>query len=124
MTGKNYIVLKAFSRILILMEKDIQRGIMNEHFEPTNHSLPTKEFEQCWKYLTGICMLAMTKAENSSGECFFRNDDELYMGWQLFLMDVKKFIKHGLESKRIEKIIKRSGIPEETLVKFLEALII
>ena len=102
----------------LLRERDIQRGLIGENYEPFNGRLPAKENERCWKCLA---------------EPFVRNFifgfllvgknipcDELCMGWLKFLQDVNDVVKCGDRDGSIEDIINNSGIPETTWLKFLD----
>ena len=122
--GTNEAVAKKLTKILVralidvLRERDIQRGLIDENFEPFNRHLSAEENKQCWEHLAlqfVKCILKVFLPQNlmPSGDILFRN-------WLSFLQDVNNFIKCGSKDELIERIINSSGIPETTWVKFLD----
>ena len=122
--GTNEEVAKKLSKILvyssveILREKDIQRGLIDENFEPLNRRLPAEENKRCWKYLAlqfVKCTLKVSLSKN-----LIPSGDVLFYSWLSFLEDVNNVIKCGDKDKLIEGIIDNSGVPETTWIKFLD----
>ena len=122
--GTNEEVAKKLSKILVysnvefLREKDIQRGLIDENFEPFNRHLSAEENKRCWKYLAlqfVKCTLKVSLVKHAipSGSVLFNS-------WLSFLQDVNNVIKCGDKDELIERIINNSGIPETTWVKFLD----
>ena len=115
---------KKLSKILVysivefLREKDIQRGLIDENFEPFNRHLSAEENERCWKYLAlqfVKCTLKVSLSKN-----LIPSGDVLFNSWLSFLQDVNNVIKCGDKDELIERIVNNSGIPETTWVRFLD----
>ena len=122
--GPNEEVAKKLSKILVcssvefLREMDIQRGLIDENFEPFNRHLSAEENKRCWKYLASQfvkCTLKVSLVKHAipSGSVLFHS-------WLSFLQDVNNVVKCGDKDKLIERIINNSGIPETTWIKFLD----
>lgn len=101
-----------------LRRMDIQRGLIDENFEPYNGRLSAKESKRCWEYLADefvrntLLSYLMFNVVLSGGKLF-----EL---WLSFLQDVNNVVKCGDRNGHIEDIINSSGISEETWVRFLD----
>lgn len=107
--------LRALCFIGSIEKESIRRGFINENYEPVQpHLLSSKEFKKCWKFIAKYYSLAMAK--NSEEEY---TDDEIYLGFTLFLRTVKRVLNGIQEHKNIETIMNRSGISRKTWMKFL-----
>lgn len=102
----------------ILRRMDIQRGLIDENFEPFNGHLSAEENKRCWEclakhfvknFIFGYLMLGVPLS-----------DIVLYKGWLSFLQDVNNVVKCGDRDGTIERVINDSGISEETWVRFLD----
>ena len=122
--GTNEEVAKKLSKILVcslvevLREKDIQRGLIDENFEPFNRHLSAEENKRCWKYLSlqfVKCTLKVSLRNN-----LIPSGDVLFSSWLSFLQDVNNVVKCGDKDELIERIIDNSGVPETTWVRFLD----
>ena len=108
----------AYSTVEFLREKDIQRGLIDENFEPFNRHLSAEENKRCWKYLAlqfVKCTLKVSLIKH-----LIPSGDVLFNSWLSFLQDVNNVIKCGDKDELIERIINNSGIPETTWVRFLD----
>ena len=118
MTGKEFEKL-ANANINTLRRMDIQRGLIDENFEPCNGWLSAKENKRCWEYLAEqfvkdtqygyLAVFGVTLGDNA-----------LYKGWLSFLQDVNNTVKCGDREAYVKSIINASGISEETWVRFLD----
>ena len=122
--GTNKEASKKLSKILVysivefLREKDIQRGLIDENFEPFNRHLSAEENKRCWNYLAlqfVKCTLKVSLSKN-----LIPSGDVLFNSWLSFLQDVNNVIKCGDKDELIELIIDNSGVPETTWVRFLD----
>jgi len=122
--GTNEEVAKKLSKILVyptvefLREKDIQRGLIDENFEPFNRHLSAEENKRCWKYLALQFVKCTLKV--SLSKHLIPSGDVLFHSWLSFLQDVNNVIKCGDKDELIERIIDNSGVPETTWVRFLD----
>lgn len=105
--------LRALCVLGSIEKESIRRGFINENYEPVR-ILSSKEFKKCWKFIAKYYSLVMAK--NSEEEY---TDDELYLGFTLFLIKVKKVLNGIQEHKNIETIMNHSGISRKTWMKFL-----
>ena len=120
MTNKKQINVEKLvnSGINTLRRMDIQRGLIDENFEPFNGRLSAKENERCWECLAKhfvkntLFSYLMFEVPLSGGE--------LFKLWLRFLQDVNNVVKCGDRDGTIERVINDSGIPEETWVRFLD----
>ena len=108
----------AMDGINALRERDIQRGLIGENYEPFNGRLPAKENERCWKclaepFVRNFIFGFLLVGKNIPCDALFNN-------WLKFLQDVNDVVKCGDRDGTIENIINNSGISEETWVKFLD----
>ncbi len=111
---------KSLARAIVefLRGRDIQLGVMDKNWEPTNHLLSAEENKRCWNYLAlqfVKCTLKVSLSKN-----LIPSGDVLFNSWLSFLQDVNNVIKCGYKDKLIERIIDNSGIPETTWVRFLD----
>ena len=104
--------------VIALREMDIQRGLIDENYEPLNGRLSAEENERCWK------CLAKPFVKNIFFSYFIAEKtittDILFHYWLKFLQEVNDVVKCGDRDGSIEDIINSSGIPETTWVKFLD----
>ena len=108
--------LRALCILTSIEEGNIRRGFINENWEPVQpHQLSSKEFKKCWNFIASYYALAIAK--NSEEEY---TDDEIYLGFTLFLRTVKKVLTGIQEHKSIETIMNRSGISRKIWRKFLD----
>ena len=107
--------LKALCFVVSIEKENIRRGFINENCEPVQPQLlSSKEFKKCWKFIANYYALAMAK--NSEKEY---TDDEIYLGFTLFLIMVKKVLTGIQEHKSIETVMNHSGISRKNWIKFL-----
>lgn len=108
--------LRALSNIISIEEGNIRRCFINEKREPVHPcQLSSKKFRECWEFIAKYYALALAK--NSEEEY---TDDEIYLGFTLFLRTVKRVLNGIQEHKNIETIMNRSGISRKTWIKFLD----
>ena len=101
-----------------LRERDIQRGLIGENYEPFNGRLSAKENERCWKGLAEPFVKNIFFSFLIAGETI--TCDTLLNYWLKFLQDVNNVVKCGDRDEHIERIINNSGITETTWIKFLD----
>lgn len=107
--------LRALCFFSSIEKENIRRGFINENYEPVQpQQLSSKEFKKCWEFIAKYYSLAMAK--NSEEEY---TDNEIYLGFTLFLGTVKRVLNGIQEHKNIETIMNRSGISRKTWMKFL-----
>ena len=113
-------LLKYAEKMDIIREMDItKRHFMNENWEPTNHQLSAEEFKRCWICLASAYVKFFYK--NILRECSLEdNDDSLFIGWLVFLHNVRKAVVHGQECKCVKQIIDMAGIQRNILINFLD----
>ena len=108
--------LRALSNIISIEEGNIRRCFINEKREPVHPcQLSSKEFRECFEFIAKYYALALAK--NSEKEY---TDDEIYLGFTLFLRMVKRVLYGIQEHKNIETIMNHSGILRKNWVKFLD----
>ena len=108
--------LRALSNVISIEEGNIRRHFINEKREPVRPcQLSSKEFRECWEFIAKYYALVLAK---NSKEDF--TDDEMYLGFTLFLRMVKRVLYGIQEHKNIETIMSRSGILRKNWVKFLD----
>ena len=108
--------LRAFSNVISIEEGNIRRHFINEKREPVHPcELSSKKFRECFEFIAKYYALALAK---TSKEDF--TDDEIYLGFTLFLGTVKRVLNGIQEHKNIETIMNRSGISRKNWIKFLE----
>ena len=108
--------LRALSNIISIEEGNIRRCFINEKREPVHPcQLSSKKFRECWEFIAKYYALAMAK--NSEEEY---TDDEIYLGFTLFLRTVKRVLNGIQEHKNIETVVNRSGISRKNWIKFLD----
>lgn len=101
-----------------LRRRDIQRGLIDENFEPLNGWLSDKENKRCWECLAKHFVRNTLFSYLVFGVLL--SGGELFKLWLSFLQDVNNVVKCGDRDRNIEDIINNSGIPEETWVRFLD----
>lgn len=106
------------ANINTLRRMDIQRGLIDENFEPFNGWLSAKENERCWECLAKHFVKNTLFSYLMFGVPL--NGGELFKLWLSFLQDVNNVVKCGDRDETIERVINNSGIPEETWVRFLD----
>lgn len=112
--------LRALCFVVSIENENIRRGFINENYEPVRPQLlSSKEFKKCWKFIVSYYTLAMAK--NSEKEY---TDDEIYLGFTLFLGMVKRVLTGIQEHKSIETVMNHSGISRKNWIKFLDYYII
>ena len=108
--------LGALCIFISVEEGSIRRCFINEKREPVHPcQLSSEKFRECWEFIAKYYSLAIAK--NSEEEY---TDDEIYLGFTLFLGKVKKVLTGIQEHKSIETIMNQSGISRKTWIKFLE----
>ena len=112
------------SGLIILREKDIQLGAMDENYEPVNHLLSAEENKRCWSYLAKQYVLnTLNIAVKNKTVCYYEPailSDKFYDTWIFFLQAVENVVRYSQKNKGIENIVNNSGISRETLIKFLD----
>lgn len=110
--------------MVILREKDIKLGAMDENYEPFNHLLSADENKRCWQHLAKQYVLnTLNIAVKNKTLQYYEPailSDKFYDTWILFLQAVESVVRYGQKNKGIENIVNNSGISRETLVKFLD----
>ena len=120
MTNREKTIIESAEKMDIIREMDItRRHFMNDNWEPSDHQLSAEENKRCWICLASAYVKFFYKniLRESSLE---DNDDSLFMGWLVFLHNVKKAITYGQECKCIKKLMLTAGIPRDVLIKFLD----
>ena len=108
--------LRALSNVISIEEGNIRRHFINEKREPVHPcELSSKKFRECFEFIAKYYALALAK--NSKKDF---TDDEIYLGFTLFLGMVKRVLNGIQEHKNIETIMNRSGISRKNWMKFLE----
>lgn len=108
--------LSALSNVISIEEGNIRRHFINEKREPVHPcQLSSKKFRECFEFIAKYYALALAK---NSKEDF--TDDEIYLGFTLFLGMVKRVLNGIQEHKNIETIMNHSGISRKNWMKFLD----